>query len=73
MEIALVHDGALRVQARDHSPQAEVVRRLNPGGAGGHGLQIVAALARQWGVDRYEDSKVVWFEATVTPRVRDLS
>jgi anti-sigma regulatory factor (Ser/Thr protein kinase) len=68
LEVAIVHEGELRVQARDHSPHAAVVRRRNPGGVGGHGLQIVATLARRWGVDRYEDTKVVWFEASVSPR-----
>jgi anti-sigma regulatory factor (Ser/Thr protein kinase) len=70
LEVAIVEDGELQVRARDHSPQAAVIRRCNPGGAGGHGLNIVATLARRWGVDRYEDSKVVWFDAPVSPRLR---
>jgi anti-sigma regulatory factor (Ser/Thr protein kinase) len=68
LEVALVLDGALRVEARDHSPDAPVVRRSNPGVAGGHGLQIVHTLARRWGVDRYEETKVVWFETEVSRR-----
>ena len=51
-------------------PRRPVVRRSNPGGIGGHGLTIVESLARCWGVERYEDYKVVWFEAPVSPRVR---
>jgi anti-sigma regulatory factor (Ser/Thr protein kinase) len=69
LEVALVNHDALRVQARDASPDAPVVRRSNPGGVGGHGLTIVESLARRWGVERYDDSKVVWFEAAVSPRL----
>jgi anti-sigma regulatory factor (Ser/Thr protein kinase) len=69
LEVAIVQQGDLRVQARDHSPHAAVEKRSNPGGAGGHGLQIVAALASRWGVERYEDTKVVWFETPVSRRL----
>jgi sodium/proline symporter len=69
LELALLRNGDLRVEARDGSPDAPVVRRSNPGGVGGHGLTIVETLARRWGVERYEDSKVVWFEAFVSPRL----
>ena len=70
LELALLRDGVLRVEVRDGCPDAPVVRRSNPGGVGGHGLTIVDTLARRWGVERYEDSKVVWFEAFVSPRLR---
>jgi anti-sigma regulatory factor (Ser/Thr protein kinase) len=69
LELALLRDGNLRVEVRDGCPDAPVVRRSNPGGVGGHGLAIVETLARRWGVERYEDSKVVWFEALVSPRL----
>jgi anti-sigma regulatory factor (Ser/Thr protein kinase) len=68
LELALLNHGALRVQARDESPDAPVVRRSNPGGVGGHGLTIIESLARRWGVERYDDFKVVWFETPVSPR-----
>jgi anti-sigma regulatory factor (Ser/Thr protein kinase) len=60
----------VRVEVRDGAPAAPVVRRSNPGGIGGHGLTIVESLARSWGVERYEDHKVVWFEAPVSLLVR---
>ena len=60
----------IRVEVRDGAPATPVVRRSNPGGIGGHGLTIVESLARSWGVERYEDHKVVWFEAPVSPRSR---
>ena len=69
LEIAIAEEGELRVQARDHSPHAVVIGRRNPGGVGGHGLHIVATLARRWGVDRCGDTKVVWFETCVSSRV----
>jgi anti-sigma regulatory factor (Ser/Thr protein kinase) len=70
LELALVNEDDLRVEVQDGSPAAPVIRRPNPGGIGGHGLTIVESLARCWGVQRYEDYKVVWFEAPVSPRVR---
>lgn len=70
LELVLLNEEELRVEVRDGSPAAPVVRRSNPGGIGGHGLTIVESLARSWGVERYEDHKVVWFEAPVSRRVR---
>jgi anti-sigma regulatory factor (Ser/Thr protein kinase) len=70
LELALHNRAELRVQARDESPDAPVVRRSNPGGVGGHGLTIIESLARRWGVERHEDFKVVWFETPVSPRSR---
>jgi anti-sigma regulatory factor (Ser/Thr protein kinase) len=67
LEVALLNGEEVRVEVRDGSPDAPVIRRSNPGGIGGHGLTIVESLARRWGVERFEDSKVVWFEATVSP------
>ena len=70
LEVTLLNGEELRVEVRDGSPDAPVIRRSNPGGIGGHGLTIVESLARRWGVERFEDSKVVWFEATVSPQGR---
>ena len=65
------HNGEeLRVQVRDGSPDTPVIRRSSPDRIGGHGLTIIEALARRWGVERYEDCKVVWFETPVSPRAR---
>jgi anti-sigma regulatory factor (Ser/Thr protein kinase) len=70
LEVALLNGEQLRVEVRDGSPDAPVIRTSNPGGIGGHGLTIVESLARRWGVERFEDSKVVWFEAPVSPVAR---
>jgi anti-sigma regulatory factor (Ser/Thr protein kinase) len=68
LELALLDGEALRVQARDGSPDTPVIRRSSPDGIGGHGLTIIESLARRWGVERHEGSKVVWFETPVSPR-----
>ena len=70
LEVALLNDEAFRVGARDESPDTPVVRKSSPDGIGGHGLTIIEALARRWGVERHEGYKVVWFETPVSPRAR---
>jgi anti-sigma regulatory factor (Ser/Thr protein kinase) len=68
LEVAMVNEHQLRVRARDEVPQAAVARDFHrPPGEGGHGLQIVEALAQRWGVERHEDHKVVWFETFSLP------
>lgn len=55
--------GSLRVEVADTSPSVPVVP--SPAGVssvGGHGLRIVAAIARRWGVAVTDSGKVVWFE-----------
>jgi anti-sigma regulatory factor (Ser/Thr protein kinase) len=72
LEVAIV-GRRLRVEARDEAPNATVAPDpARPGGESGHGLHIVESLAQRWGVDRYEDHKVVWFETTVQPRRPNL-
>jgi anti-sigma regulatory factor (Ser/Thr protein kinase) len=68
LEVVLLNRRQLRVQARDESPDAPVIRRSNPGGVGGHGLTIIDSLSSRWGVEHYADHKVVWFETPVFPR-----
>jgi anti-sigma regulatory factor (Ser/Thr protein kinase) len=68
LELALLDGEALRVEARDESPDTPVIRRSSPDGIGGHGLTIIETLARRWGVERHEGFKVVWFETPVSPR-----
>jgi anti-sigma regulatory factor (Ser/Thr protein kinase) len=49
----------------DSSPQPPIVRRADPGAAGGRGLQLVAVLATRWGVDIVADGKLVWAELPI--------
>jgi anti-sigma regulatory factor (Ser/Thr protein kinase) len=69
LEVAMFNEQQLRVRARDEAPQARVEPDPHrPEGEGGHGLQIIESLAERWGVERYEDHKVVWFETFALPR-----
>jgi anti-sigma regulatory factor (Ser/Thr protein kinase) len=69
LEVAMFNDQQLRVRARDEAPQARVAKDPNRAeGEGGHGLQIIESLAERWGVERYDDHKVVWFETFALPR-----
>jgi anti-sigma regulatory factor (Ser/Thr protein kinase) len=69
LEVAIVGEEQLRVAARDEAPNATVARDPDRRNAeGGHGLHIVESLAQRWGVERYENYKVVWFETPVQPR-----
>ena len=73
LEVAIIDQQHLRVEARDEAPKATVATDPDrSGGEGGLGLQIVQSLALRWGVDRYDDHKVVWFESTVRPRRPNL-
>ena len=59
--------GRLRVAIRDENPALPVVG-VHPTvtDEGGRGLQLVAALASEWGVERTTDGgKAVWFELTI--------
>jgi hypothetical protein len=53
---------ALRISVADASPTHPTLREPAPQQPGGHGLQLVAALANQWGVDEHPTGKQVWFE-----------
>jgi anti-sigma regulatory factor (Ser/Thr protein kinase) len=69
LKVAIVDEQQLRVEASDEAPNATVATDPDRrDGEGGHGLHIVASLARRWGVERYDDHKVVWFETSVQPR-----
>jgi anti-sigma regulatory factor (Ser/Thr protein kinase) len=73
LELAMFNEQQLRVRARDEAPDATVAQDPGrPEGEGGHGLQIIEALAERWGVERYEDHKVVWFETFALPRRSNL-
>lgn len=53
----------LRVEVSDHSGQAPARRRFDVEAQTGRGLELVEALAVDWGVERVvDDGKVVWFE-----------
>ncbi len=69
-KVEISDDGTtVRIAVRDRSHQSVQPRQPTPTEIGGRGLQIVAAIADEWGVDPSPDGKVVWctFE---TQRIR---
>ena len=54
----------IRVEVFDESPVAPSPRRHSLTAATGRGLQLVAELARAWGVDPVPDGKRIWFTLT---------
>jgi len=57
-------DGRLYVEVRDFEPtlhRPAEVGRTDPLATSGRGLQIVAAVSRDWGVRGLADGKAVWF------------
>ena len=56
----------LRVEVTDMNPWYEA-RKIDSDGPGGWGLKIVAGFAAIWGIDLFDDRKVVWAEFQLTP------
>lgn len=56
--------GAVRLEVEDGSPRAPVLRDYGTSATTGRGLQLVAALAHEWGVERSASGagKTVWLE-----------
>lgn len=62
-DVVLSVDGdTVRCEVRDASPVMPRTRPAGPDAAGGRGMQLVAALATSWGVERDPHGKRVWFE-----------
>jgi anti-sigma regulatory factor (Ser/Thr protein kinase) len=59
--VRLLRSG-VRVEVRDHSTSAPVVRRYQDEAMTGRGLALVDQLASRWGVETRQDGKAVWFE-----------
>ncbi len=62
LELSVLPAYAVRVEVFDASLDLPEVRNPPPDGESGRGLQLVAALANDWGARRRLDGKVVWFE-----------
>lgn len=54
--------GGVRVEVHDSSPRLPTSRRYARDATTGRGLGLVAALARDWGVETTESGKTVWCE-----------
>lgn len=52
----------LRVSVADEAPRSPALRRANDARLTGRGMNLVDALAGQWGVEPVPPGKSVWFE-----------
>ena len=68
LELSVTDEGVLTVETADNHPAFPFVRQQSDTAEGGRGMQIVAALARNWGVRPINQHKVVWFEVPVRVR-----
>lgn len=65
MRISL--DGSLRLEVVDGAPRADLQpREIDPRRVGGLGLQLIAQLSSDWGVERMPAGKAVWCEVRPT-------
>jgi anti-sigma regulatory factor (Ser/Thr protein kinase) len=63
----VVEGNVVRVEVINDEPELLLIMK-EPTRSGGRGLAIVKTLARDWGAESRQDSKVVWFElATSAP------
>ena len=52
----------LHLAVRDCDSGVPRVRPFDPDAARGRGLQVITAIAQQWGCDRHEGGKTVWVD-----------
>jgi anti-sigma regulatory factor (Ser/Thr protein kinase) len=57
-------DHQVRVEVADTGDGELRVRPLDPVASNGRGLQLLDALADNWGVDTADDGKTVWFSVS---------
>src|SRR6478609_2915818 len=62
LELSIIPASAVRVEVFDASFDLPEVKDPPPDSESGRGMQLVAALANDWGARRRLDGKVVWFE-----------
>lgn len=58
-------DGVLRVEVRDGSSAKARQRNYGTEATTGRGLELIEALATDWGVDTDDSGKTVWFTVQV--------
>lgn len=59
---AILSGQRIRVEVCDASANPPVVVEAAPDAIGGRGMKLVAALADEWGWQRTDEGKCVWFE-----------
>jgi anti-sigma regulatory factor (Ser/Thr protein kinase) len=65
LEVSLLPEGVLRVEATDDNPAPPTLRSPLAATEGGRGMLLVDTLARRWGTRPKNGHKVVWFEVVV--------
>ena len=60
--VQLLADGALRLEVADGVTALPRARHFGPDATTGRGVNLVAGLARSWGVEPRPDGKTVWCE-----------
>ncbi|WP_031048412.1 ATP-binding protein [Streptomyces sp. NRRL F-5650] len=61
--------GVLRVEVSDSVPDPPRGRTVGPDDEDGRGLQLLAAVARDWGTRPHGTGKAVWFELALPAEV----
>jgi anti-sigma regulatory factor (Ser/Thr protein kinase) len=54
--------GRLRMEIHDDEPRLPVPRQADSNQDSGRGLLLVQELSSNWGAERVQDGKIVWFE-----------
>ncbi|GAA2999468.1 hypothetical protein GCM10020229_09790 [Kitasatospora albolonga] len=62
LQLTVLADGALRIAVSDASTEPPRRRQASLGRPGGHGLQVVHLLSRDWGTMAVPGGKTVWAE-----------
>ena len=60
--VVSLDDGVVRVEVWDSTATPPIRRSPDAQSASGRGINIVAELAAEWGVEKIPDGKRVWFE-----------
>lgn len=61
----VVEGKVVRVEVINDEPELLLIMK-EPSRSGGRGLALVKALARDWGAESSQDSKVVWFDVATS-------
>lgn len=69
--VLVLQPEAVRVEVGDRSPLRPARSGYGVGASTGRGLGLVAAIARDWGVEPHDDGKLVWAEVPVAPTIAD--
>lgn len=62
-----LEDDRLRLEVKDNSPVAPVVRHYGDESTTGRGMRLVVELSETWGVEPHRKSKSVWCVLIATP------